>query len=65
MKEKFIDGQPVVLNCEISELEENRTLDGKFNETGYKIPALEAWNKGKISFLSGIGMYIVLPKDEA
>ena len=48
---------------EISELEENRTLDGKFNETGYKIPALEAWNKGKISFLSGIGMYIVLPKD--
>lgn len=63
MKEKFIDGQPVVLNCEISELEENRTLDGKFNETGYKIPALEAWNKGKISFLSGIGMYIVLPKD--
>jgi MoxR-like ATPase len=63
MKEKFIDGQLVLLNCEISELEENRTPDGRFNDTGYKIQALEAWNKGKISSLSRMGMYIVLPKD--
>lgn len=63
MRERFFDGQLVALNCEIDELEENRTSDGQLNPTGYKIQAMEACNHGKICPLSELGMYIVLPKD--
>ena len=44
MKEKFIEGFPVLLNCEIDELEDNRNSDGTRNVTGYKMPALDGWN---------------------
>lgn len=62
MKEKFFDGQLILLNCGIDELEENRTPDGQLNATGYKIQTLEAWNRGKICPLSETGMYVVLHK---
>lgn len=63
MKEKFLDGQLVLLNCEIDDLEENRASDGQLNATGYKIQAMEAWNRGKICPLSEMGMYVMLSKD--
>lgn len=63
MKEKFLDGQLVLLNCEIDELEENRASDGQLNATGYKIQAMEAWNRGKICPLSEMGLYVMLPKE--
>lgn len=63
MRERFFDGQLVALNCEIDELEENRTPDGQLNATGYKMQTLEACNRGKICPLSEMGMYVVLPKE--
>lgn len=64
MKEKFIEGFPVLLNCEIDELEDNRNSDGTRNVTGYKMPALDGWNKKKITPLSEMGLYVVLTKEE-
>lgn len=64
MKEKFSEGYPVLLNCEIEELKENRTPDGVLYQTGYKILAMEAWNQKKISPLSDMGLYVVLNKEE-
>lgn len=63
MKDVFKEGYPVLLNCEIDELEANITPDGSRNVTGYKIQAMEAWNKGKISPLSKGGLYDVLTKE--
>lgn len=63
MLQHFYDGQPVVLNCEIEELEENRMPDGTINPTGYKVPAIDGFQKGKIGYLSDDGLYAVIPKD--
>lgn len=63
MKDKFFDGQLILLNCEIDELEENRASDGQLNATGYKIQAMEAWNRDKICPLSEMGMYVMIPRD--
>lgn len=63
MKEKFQDGQPVVLCCEIDSLEENRTATGELNATGYKINGVDAWNRGQITPLSGAGLYSLIHKE--
>lgn len=63
MKEHFPDGQPVLLDCEIDLLEENRTATGELNATGYKINGVDGWNRGQITPLSGTGLYTLLPKE--
>ena len=62
MEQKFKDGQLVLLECEIDELEENRNSAGELNATGYKIDAVESWKYGRIMPLSRDGLYTVLPK---
>ena len=64
MKETFVEGFPVLLNCEIDDLEDNRNSDGTRNVTGYKMPALDGWNRKKIAPLSEMGLYVVLSKEE-
>ena len=63
MKEHFPDGQPVLLDCEIDSLEENRTATGVLNATGYKINGVDAWNHGQIAPLSEAGLYTLLSRD--
>ena len=64
MRTHFLDGQPVLLSCDLDELEENRTADGTLNPTGYKYPAIDGYNNGKISLLSNAGLYKLINKDD-
>ncbi len=64
MEEKYYEGQLVVLNCEIDELDENRISDGSLNATGYKIPAIEGYKKEIIKKMSDIGLYTLLKKED-
>lgn len=64
MTDKFTEGCLVLLNCEIDELDENRLSDGSLNATGYKIQAVDAWNKGKISPISDAGLYALLNQND-
>lgn len=63
MDERFYEGQPVVLNAEIDDLEENRANDGSLNPTGYKVPAIDGCKKDIIQKMSDIGLYTVLSRE--
>jgi hypothetical protein len=63
MDGRFYDGQAVILNAEIDDLEENRQPDGTLNPTGYKIPAIDGCKKDIIKMPSDIGFYRLLSKE--
>ena len=63
MRDKFQDNQLVLLNCDVSDLVENRSSSGELNATGYKLSAVDAWNRGQISPLSGVGLYKLISSD--
>ena len=64
MDQRFKDGELAVLNCEIDELDENRSSDGQLNQTGYKLSAVEGCNNGKIQYLTDVGLHKLIHKDE-
>jgi len=63
MEEHFYEDQPVYLNCITDDLEENRMADGTLNPTGYKVPALDGYDRGIIGPLSKLGLYRLIQKD--
>lgn len=64
MRKKFHNDGLVVLDYDITKLELNKKNDGTINETGYKINAIEGWNTGKIKFLSDVGLFRLISKDD-
>ena len=64
MSANFPENQPVYLFCEEDKLEENRMSDGSLNPTGYKVPAIDGYNKGIIGDLSKLGLYRLISKED-
>ena len=60
----YYENHPIILNCDIDELEENRMPDGTLNPTGYKYPAVDGYKKGKICSMSDAGLYTLLSLDD-
>ena len=59
---QFHDGQLLIVDYEVDEMEENRDADMNLNPTGYKVPFQEGFKNGKIKLLSEIGFYSVKEK---
>ncbi|WP_196803876.1 AAA family ATPase [Butyrivibrio sp. XBB1001] len=64
MSDRFKDNGLIVMACGIDSLEENRNSDGVLLPTGYKMRAEEGCTSGKIQFLSDVGLYRLISKDE-
>ena len=64
MRDHFSENQPMVLDFDLDDLEENRTAEGVINPTGYKISAIDGYKSGVISSPSGAGLYRLLSKDD-
>lgn len=64
MSERYKEGQLMVLDCDVADMEENRMLDGSINATGYKVPAIDYCKNGIIRFMSDAGLYRLIRKEE-
>lgn len=63
MQERFGNDQLVVCSFDIDELEENIT-NGTLNPTGYKLPALDYYSEGKITYLYDEEVYQLFSIDD-
>ena len=59
---QFHDGQLILIDYDVDEMEENRDADMNLNPTGYKIPFEEGFKNGRIKLMSDVGFYSIKDK---
>ena len=64
MESTFYPDVPIVFEFDTEDLEINYDKQGNINPTGYKIPALEEYDNGKIYSASDIGYSLVINEDD-
>lgn len=63
MEDHFYEGQYVLFEFSVDELQENKDSSGHLNPTGYKVAGVDFTQKGKIRFLSDDGFYTLKHMD--